>query len=196
MIRVRVNGMESTIRGEGFPKLADLVELVKASIDPDHMITAIRIDDRDLDDDDWSRPLAQFATATLDVETGPPEEYVARRISSASGVVRSCYLEFRDARKWFQDGDMKLGNERLKVAVTTLKAFFEWYGTLLELVPLEKRTNLDISPHVRELIESCKKITQQQLYQSWWALGESLENDLEPKLDKLEDHCRRLVRYV
>ena len=34
---------------------------------------------------------------------------------------------------------------------------------------------------------------QQQLYQSWWAIGETLEKDLEPKLDALEDQCRKFV---
>jgi hypothetical protein len=49
---------------------------------------------------------------------------------------------------------------------------------------------------VTEISETCKKICQQQLYQSWWALGESLEKELEPKLDKLEDACRKAAREV
>jgi hypothetical protein len=111
-------------------------------------------------------------------------------------VVRSCFFEFRDARKGFQDGDTVSGNKRLKVAVDTLRAFFDWYGTLVQLVSETKRGRLDISPQVTEISETCKKICQQQLYQSWWALGESLEKELEPKLDKLEDACRRAARDI
>jgi hypothetical protein len=59
-----------------------------------------------------------------------------------------------------------------------------------------KRDRLDISTQVQDISETCKKICQQQLYQSWWALGESLEKDLEPKLDKLEDVCRRVARDI
>ena len=66
----------------------------------------------------------------------------------------------------------------------------------MQLVSETKREKLDISSQVVEISETCKKICQQQLYQSWWALGESLEKDLEPKLDKLEDACRRAAKEV
>jgi hypothetical protein len=178
------------------PRFTDLLEFIKSQIDPDHMITSLLLDGTELTDDQWNQNVATLIGDTLDVVTGHPESYVADRMQDASRVVRSCFYEFRDARKGFQDGDTVTGNKRLKVAVDTLKAFFEWYGTLVQLVSETKRERLDISPQVLEISESCKKICQQQLYQSWWALGESLEKDLEPKLDKLEDACRRVARDV
>ena len=196
MIRVRVNGTYTEIPMANVPRFTDLVEFLKSQIDPDHMITTLLIDGRELTDDEWSQNVSSLVGDTLDVATGHPEVYVADRMQDASRVVRSCFYEFRDARKGFQDGDTVTGNKRLKVAVDTLKAFFEWYGTLVQLVSETKREKLDISPQVLEISESCKKICQQQLYQSWWALGESLEKDLEPKLDKLEDACRRAAREV
>jgi hypothetical protein len=196
MLRVRINGEFSDIITEASLRFSDLIELIKASIDPDHMITVISLDGRDVTDEEWMQSIGQFASDVLDIATGRPEDYVAERIQEASKVVRSCFFEFRDARKGFQDGDTQIGNKRLKIAVDTLRAFFEWYGTLLQLLPATKREQLDISPQVRDISETCKKICQQQLYQSWWALGESLEKDLEPKLDKLEDACRRVAKQV
>ena len=194
MMRVRINGEYTDINCASVPRFVDLIELLKVSIDPDHMMTSILIDGRELSDEEWSQNTAQLRGEVLDVQTGFPEAYVADRIQDASRVVRSCFFEFRDARKGFQDGDMVTGNQRLKSAVDTLRAFFEWYGTLLQLVPTPKRSKLDITPQVQEISDTCKKICQQQLYQSWWALGESLEKELEPKLDKLEDVCRRAAR--
>ncbi len=196
MIRVRVNGNYADIPMASVPRFTDLVEFLKSQIDPDHMITTLLLDGRELTDDEWNQNVSSLMGDTLDVTTGHPEAYVADRMQDASRVVRSCFYEFRDARKGFQDGDTVTGNKRLKIAVDTLKAFFEWYGTLVQLVSETKREKLDISPQVVEISESCKKICQQQLYQSWWALGESLEKDLEPKLDKLEDACRRAAREV
>jgi hypothetical protein len=196
MLKIRINSEFTDIDATDVARFADLVELIKASIDPEHMITFIQIDGREVTDDEWVKSVSQISGDVLDVKTGNPEEYVADRIQDASTVVRSCFLEFRDARKGFQDGDMQAGNKRLKVAVDTLRAFFEWYGTLLQLVPEIKRDRLDISTQVQDISETCKKICQQQLYQSWWALGESLEKDLEPKLDKLEDVCRRVARDI
>lgn len=194
MFKVLINGKVTDIVTDGSLRFTDLVELVKATIDPEHMITAIGLDGRELTDEEWSKNVNQIQGEVLNISTGSPVVYVNDRLTESSGVVRSCFLGFRDARKEFQDGDMMSGNKKLKVAVDNLRAFFEWYGTLLQLVPESGRTRLDISPQVREISEVCKKICQQQLYQSWWALGESLEKDLEPKLDQLEDVCRRVAR--
>lgn len=194
MVNVRINGEESPVGGESSSKVTDLVELIKSIIDPDHMITSILIDGRDMAEDDWYSTVNQLGTSIIEVETGTPEDFVAERLSRASEIVRACYVEFRDARKSFQDGDMSLGNQRLVTAVNTLKAFFEWYKTLLTLVPEEKREFFNMDPQVSDISETCKRICQQQLYQSWWALGESLEKELEPKLDALEDFCRKAPR--
>ena len=196
MVQVRVNGQGLGLPVERVQTFADLIELVKSSIDPEHMVTEILLDGRDMRDEEWMMAPSQLQGEVLDFASGRPDIYVSDRIQEASSVVRSCFFEFRDARKGFQDGDSVIGNKRLKVAVDTLKAFFEWYGTLLQLVPESSRSKLDISSEVQDISETCKKICQQQMYQSWWALGESLEKDLEPKLDKLEDTCRKVAREV
>lgn len=177
-------------------KIADIIELIKANIDPEHMITEILLDGKELQDDDWLGAASKYGTVIMEVQTGTPESFVNERMSQASEVVRSCYLQFRDARKSFQDGDMQTGNQRLVQAVNTAKAFFDWYATIVELAPKEKRSSYDINPQVLEISQICKTICQQQLYQSWWALGETLEKQLEPKLDKLEDFLRKFARVV
>lgn len=194
MVSVRINGEESQIRGDGLPKIADLVELIKTMIDPDHMITGILLNGRDLEEEEWTANPGNMGTAIIEIETGTQAEFVTERMKSASDVVRACYMEFRDARKKFQDGDMQGGNQAMVRAVNTTRAFFEWYATIFELVPADQKTRYDINPQVAEISEVCKRICQQQLYQSWWALGESLEKDLEPRLDKLEDFCRKATR--
>ena len=196
MVSVRVNGSDAPIQGGGLSKFTDLVELIKSYIDPAHIITSIRIDGRDMSDQEWRSTLPQLGTAIIEVDTDTPERFVVDRFSTAADVVRSCYMAFRDARKEFQNGSMNEGNRNLMKGVEIMKAFFDWYGTLLELVPTDRRATYDIEPQVRELSEVCKRICQQQLYQSWWALGETILKDLEPKLDKLEDHCRRFRAAV
>lgn len=195
-MRVIINGQESPINGVGLPKMADVVELIKASIDPAHMITQLLLDGKELGDNDWLAPSGALETAIVEVATGTPEEFVQDRLAQSSGIVRACFMEFRDARKSFQAGDMQLGNKQLIRAVDTARAFFEWYGVILDLVPVERRSAFDISAQVSEISAICKRICQQQLYQSWWALGETLEKELEPKLDKLEDFCRKFEQQV
>lgn len=191
MVSVRINGSDSPIRGEGLPKMSDLVELIKASIDPDHMITALLLDGKELSDELWFAPTTSLGTAILEVETDTPGRYVTARLADAPDVVQACYLQFRDARKTFQEGKTREGNQKLVKGVHTLRAFFEWYATIYQLIPVERRKPFDMNPLVEEILKVCSNICQQQLYQSWWALGESIKNELEPKLDRLEDFCRK-----
>jgi len=196
MKSVIINGEESEIQGVGLPKVADLIELIKSSIDPEHMITSILIDGRDLAESDWVASTAQFSTSIIEVETGTPSEFVNTRLAAAAAVVRECFFSFRDARKCFQEGNMQEGNQKLVEAVNTLQAFFEWYVTMLDLLPEEERAMYKIEEQADGISEVCKKICQQQLYQSWWALGETLQGELEPKLDELEDYCRTFASQV
>lgn len=190
MVSVRINGAEAGVKTDGLRNMAEVVELIKSAIDPEHMITNLLIDGRDLDDSDWTANTSQFETAILEVETGTPEEFVRTRLGLAWEVVRTIYNQFRDARKSFQNGNMMVGNKTLIGAVNTSKAFFEWYGSLIELVPVDRKKEYNIDQKVDEIVDVCKRLCQQQLYQSWWALGETIEKELEPKLDKLEDFCR------
>ena len=191
MTQVRINGEDAPVNAAPALRVLDLVELIKTHIDPDHMITEILLDGRDLAEKDWYAPVQTFGeTAIFEVATGTPVNYVADRLQQAADIVRACYIDFRDSRKSFQSGDMATGNKKLIVAVNTLKAFFEWYGSLLELMTPESKKKFDITDQVNNISESCKKACQHQLYQSWWALGETLEKEIEPGLDKLEDVCR------
>lgn len=193
MLSVRINGQDSSINTGNVPKFGDLVELVKSYIDPEHMITGITLDGRDLEEVDWAKTLSQYGTAIVEFETGTPGEFVRGRLSIASGLLQAIYMQTRESRKCFQSGDMETGNRVLVSAVNDLKAFFEWYMSLMALLPLDQRTKYDIAPHVESISSIAKRICQQQLYQSWWALSESLEKELEPALDKLEDFLRKMV---
>ena len=193
---IRINGKEVPINTSGLQKMTDLVELVKTIIDPEHMITVLLLNGRDLDDNEWTASLSQFEGATIEIETGKPEDYVFQRLPASPDILSNCFVTFRSARKDFQSGNMQEANKKLLSAVNTLREFFSWYGTLLELLDESKRKQFDISEQVKDITETCKGICQQQLYQSWWAIGETIEKELEPELDKLEDFCRKAVKNI
>jgi hypothetical protein len=190
MVSVRINGEDAPIQAGNCAHMTEVVELIKSMIDPDHMITAIHLDGAPFEDDDWMLPTSQVETAIVEVETGSPVQFVIDRLEKSPEVVQSCFLEFRSCRQKFQDGNSVEANKQLVGAVQALQAFFQWYGTLLELVPAEEREEFDLTSEVETLSETCKEICQQQLYQSWWALGESIQQKLEPQLDALERRCR------
>ncbi len=191
MVALKINGEEAPVKTDTCSQLMEIIELIKTVIDPDHMITGILLNGEPLDDNDWNAPVSQLGTSIVEISTDLPDIFVGERLARASEIVKSCYYEFREARQQFQEGKSVEANRQLVAAVQALQAFFEWYGTLLELIPEERRKEYDITSCVQELSETCKGICQQQLYQSWWALGESIQQKLEPQLDNLEGRCRQ-----
>lgn len=194
MLIVKINGKESQINGNHLPTIADLLELVKTGIDPSHIISGALLDSEELTDEDWSRAPSQLSGKVLEISTGSAESFVVERLKIAGDVVREVYVAFRDARKAFQNGDMMVGNELLVPATKSLKAFFEWYVTITMLVPEDRRTKVKIHDRMENITVICNRICQQQLYQSWWALGETIEKELEPELDRLETFCLGLKK--
>ena len=196
MRAILVNGKDAGINADGLTNMAEVVELLKSMIDPEHMITSILLDGQELSDADWNAATSRFATSILEIETGRPDEFARSRLAGADAVVRNCYMSFREARKCFQEGNMQAGNQNLIKAVNTLQAFFHWYASMVELLPPGERAGWKIDTQVNELSDTCKRICQQQLYQSWWALGETIKSQLEPQLDKLEDFCRARRKVI
>lgn len=192
MVEIRVNGTQSPVTTGTFRRIADVVELVKTAIDPNHMITSILLNGNELSDADWELNPQSNQTLIMEFETGTPDDFVKGRVRMAPELVRAIYNEFRDARKQFQSGIMVEGNRCMVGAVKDLHAFLGWYVSLLDLVDEKDRPRFAITSQMDKLTEVCKRICQQQLYQSWWALGESLERELEPELDKLETFFMKL----
>ena len=163
MAQVRINGEESRFGENGSVKVVDLVELIKTQIDPEHMITDIFLNGQELAEADWTSTIQNFGqTAVIEVSTGLPHEYVSERLSKAADIVRACYIDFRDARKFFQSGDAANGNKKIGVAAITLKAFFEWYSTMLELMPETRRGRFQIMTQISDISESFKRACQNQ----------------------------------
>jgi hypothetical protein len=97
---------------------------------------------------------------------------------------------------FFNEGKMVEGNKVLINAVTALKEFITWYHLILELLPEDRRTNFLIETTINDLTKSCSKITEAQLYGSWWMIAEMIKANVEPALDDLEVKLRSAVNQV
>jgi hypothetical protein len=193
MIAVRINGIEPGLRTDGLVKVGDLIELVKTVIDPDHMIIEIEVDGIPISDDVWGGALQAVSNSHFDFYTNTRTSYLTEQVNKSPKAVQACFVQFRDARKTFQGGDTQGGNQKLVQATDTLRSFFDWYSVLLQLATENQKVQMNLEPALSDILASCKSICQLQLYKSWWALGESIQNELEPQLDRLEDKCRTMV---
>lgn len=194
MLQIRLNGNSAPLRADTLPKLTDVIELIKGSIDPQHIITGLRINGRDLTDAEWENAPTQFSeTDILEVDTGTPDQFLQERLAITPSLLENIYILFRSARHSFQSGDTEEGNKVLATGVRDLRAFLEWYCALQVMVPEDLKSKYDIKSQMDEITVICRDICQQQLYQSWWALATSIAERLEPCLDRLESHFRKSI---
>ena len=194
MLQIQLNGQHTALKASTLPRMTDVVELIKNSIDPTHIISGLKINGRDMTEAEWQGSPSQFAASdVLEVMTGTPEEFVRERTEVTPNLIENTFILFRSARQSFQCGANEEGNKILMIAVRDLKAFFEWYGLLQSVVPSADKAKYDINSQIEFITATCQEICQQQMYQSWWALGKAIQEKLEPALDALELYFRKMV---
>lgn len=189
--------MQVAVDGRNFPfdaasirTVSELVELIKASIDPDTIIADIVLQGRDLSASDWQTPLAAHGGATLEVRTSTRKSFLEDRLSAASGLLDRIIAQFAEVTGSLKKGDVRSGNTGLNQAVEDLKAFVQWYSTLLQMLPGTGGAELkQFEGTVGGLLEVCEQMLQQQLYRSWWAVAESIEKRLIPELQQIKSSC-------
>lgn len=190
MITVKVDTQDLLAEIGELKTMGELIELIKASIDPDSIITSISLGGNPLSESDWRVPLSVHSQSTLEVTTGSKEGYMRERLALAGDYLSQIIDEFRDASAKYLAGNSTDANTVLSGAVDDLLAFVNWYLALLsvEAESLEP-TIVEFERRMSEIRDVCEQLLQQQMFQSWQALGEILQNKLEPELNKLKVFC-------
>lgn len=197
MIQVQIDGAPLTADIGAMNNMGDLLELVKATIDPDSIITSIEFNGESLNEGDWSLPLSAHRGRVLEIRTGTKQAYLLERVSLAPDIVEKISEEFRIAGDAYRSGQMPAGNTQLSTAVDDLGAFVNWYSSLLSMdVGTMGSSKTDFHGQVDLLRTICEQILQQQLYNSWWVLAETISTRLNPKLDEIKTLCTQISSSV
>src|SRR5262245_5603503 len=131
MIQVQIDGNPLQADLGGMNTMGDLIELVKATIDPDTIITSMEFSGEALSESDWSMPLTAHRGKILQIRTGTKQAYMFERISLAPDIVQKIVEEFGKASEAYRGGQSPAGNSMLGTAVDDLSAFVGWYDSLL-----------------------------------------------------------------
>ncbi len=197
MIDVKVDGQNFAADIASVGTMGDLIELVKASIDPDTIITQMTLEGKPLADSDWRSPLHSYAESTLEIATGEKGQYVVERMSMAADYVTQIVQEFMQSAGDYRDGKNEEANTMLAGAVDDLLAFVNWYLTLLSVDPDGLLAEIEqFNTHIQSIQEICQQLLQQQMFQSWWALGETIQAKLIPELESLKAFCESNAKKV
>lgn len=174
--------------------MEDLILLIRDTyIDPVLMISAILLNGMELREEDWLVPIATLR-GELEFSSDTPQNYIKERFANSVIAIATCYSVFRNARKSFESGDNVDGSRKLIDGVKALQAFVDWYKVILQLIDESIRSEFSIEPEIQSLLKAANQVVDYQLHQSFWAIGETLKNGMEPALDTLENRLRQLQR--
>ncbi len=194
MITVQIDNNRTITDIGGIRTMPDLVEFIKANIDPDRIITELTLLGRKLSDADWRAPLSVQGNGVLQVTTGSKTEYCIERLTFAVACLEQICFEFSEAEQKLSLGDTGQGNVVLGGAVADLNAFIGWYNTLLTLIGEEHASRREAFQNsLTTLLSTCERLLQQQLYQSWWAISETIRGQLSPQLKQLGSFCEEMA---
>jgi hypothetical protein len=189
-MQVTVDGKNFAFDSSTVRTVGELIELVKATIDPDLMVSSILLGEHDLSDSDWQVPLAVHGTAQLRVQTSSRQSFVEERLSLAGTLIDKIASQFESVSSLLKKGDVRSGNTALSGAVEDLRAFVTWYNTILQLLPTEQALVAQkFQTSVGGMLDVCEKMLQQQLYRAWWAVAETIETKLLPEIAQLKASC-------
>lgn len=193
MIKVIIDGSQLLADLGQVRTMPELVELVKATIDPDSIITTIMLNGKSLSDADWRTPLSVLSSSVLEISTGSKEQYLYERLTAAERYLDQIIGEFAEAADHYLSGRTDEANQMLAKAVEDLQAFLNWYATLLVIEDRQTDgSKEELDSLVRGLRQTCENLLESQLYQSWQVLGQVLNEDLNPKLHRLKGFCQEI----
>lgn len=190
MITVKVDSQDFPADISHLRTMGDLVELVKATIDPDSIITSMALAGQPITEADWQAPLTSHSQGVLEIATGEKKQYIADRLSSAEHYLFQILDEFNQASQKYSQGDSTEANTLLSTAVEDLLAFINWYLALLSVDPISFKNEIEsFNTYIKDIQVICEQLVQQQMFQSWTALGETIKSKLEPSLHNLKRFC-------
>ena len=196
MITVKVDGRELSAEIRELKTMGDVIEMVKATIDPDSIITSMSLQGNPLRDSDWRVPLSIHQHSLLEITTGDRTAFVKQRLEAAGSYVMQINTEFEQVSDCYLSALYDQANTQMAKAVDDLLAFINWYLTLLSMEPDKRNEELaEFDQHLQEIRSLCDQILQLQMFQSWKRLGEVLKLDLSPKLAALHDFCIRTAAH-
>lgn len=192
MIQVKIDGQIFEAGVAQVKTMPDLIELIKANIDPDSILVSLLINGNGLSESDWQLPLTLQSGNVLEVLTGSKASYLSERLKISGNLLEQISNSFNNASNALSESRAVEGSQALQLAVADLKAFVEWFRAVLELLP-ESEWSQELSAYdnqVSGIGSTCEQIFQQQIYQSWWAMGQLIETKLCPQLNALKQNCQ------
>jgi hypothetical protein len=188
MVQVIVDSNSMPSEMANMATVGELVEYIKSTIDPDTIIVSLTKDNEPLSDSDWKCALSSLRDSVLDIKTGSKTDFIKYRLESVADLVNSVEQDITHVSELFKGNKAIDANTHFTQTLENLNALVNWMYSVIAMDAELFQAEIDeFSGIVKELKYVCGQMQQQQLFQSWWALGETLERKVLPVLNTMKE---------
>jgi hypothetical protein len=192
MLQIMVDNTELKLEISRMRTMAELVEYIKSSIDPDTIILSLTRDELPLSDNDWSVPLTSFGESKVEVMTGSKMEFVQDRLKMSESLVDQIYESFTDLSKLFKHGMEDQAHEPFAHSLNDLNAFVGWLYSVFSVdAELFGDEIIEFEGIVDDLKKICVDIQRYQMQQAWWNIGDVLDLKVISNLEQMKELSNR-----
>ncbi len=168
--------------------VGELVEYVKSTIDQATIIVSLTKDDEPLLDSDWKRSLSSLKDSTVDIKTGSKADFIQTRLNTVKDLVEAIMGDLGNISGLFKANRAMEANQEFSNVLEDLNALMSWMYSILSMEPDTFTLEItEFSGVVRDLKYACGQMQQQQLFQSWWALGETIDKKVVSLLETVKE---------
>lgn len=188
MVQILVDDTELSLEAATLGTVGELIEYVKSSIDPDAIILSLTRDEEPLSEADWKCPLSSLAQSQVRITTGSRTTFYQDRLQLTGAIAETLAETFSEIAKLFKTGMQNNAHEAFATSLEDLNAFVGWFYSILSMDEQIFAADLkEFTQMVEEFKGTCMLLQQQQLKQSWWAIGDIIELQVIPLIERCKD---------
>jgi len=186
MLQVMVDNNELSFEASRLGTVGELIDYIKANIDPDAIILSLTKDESPLSDNDWLMPLASFKESKFEIVTGSKVDFIRNRLEMVDSLVMEICENISNISNSFKRGLENQAHESFASSLNDLNAFVTWLHSIYLIDEEMFSSNIkEFEKIIEDLKGTCLDIQTCQMQQSWWNLGDILDVKVIATLNKI-----------
>jgi hypothetical protein len=181
-----VDNNELSFEASRLGTVGELIDYIKANIDPDAIILSLTKDESPLSDNDWLMPLASFKESKFEIVTGSKVDFIRNRLEMVDSLVMEICENISNISNSFKRGLENQAHESFASSLNDLNAFVTWLHSIYLIDEEMFSSNIkEFEKIIEDLKGTCLDIQTCQMQQSWWNLGDILDVKVIATLNKI-----------
>lgn len=197
MLQVMVDNTELKLEVSNMRTMAELIEYIKSSIDPDLVILSLTKDEEPLNDNDWVAPISALGNSKVEVTTGSKFELIQDRLKMVDPILNELISNINEISKLYKFNMEEKAHEPFGRSLSDLNAFVNWILSIMTIdEEIFKEDIVEYHKLVNGLKSICVDIQTQQMQSNWHQLGDILDLKLVSLLEEIRELTNKSIKKV